>query len=338
MILRFVWPPWALILVAVGLGGVVGIALWRSRRDADGRTWAWVRRGLMVAMVLAIGATPAVVAESKEVVTNVELYIVVDRTGSMAAEDYNGSQPRLTGVKSDVVALTEAFPGARYSIIAFDSQATRQLPLTSDARAVESWADTLQQENTWYSSGSAIDRPLEVLRTILETAAADNPQDVRLIYFLSDGENTDGDQSSGDASPDGYQELAAYVDGGAVLGYGTTAGGRMKEWTGVEDPNRPYIQDPSGGDAVSRIDEGNLTALASNLGVPYIHREAPSALTFLSDDVDVESITADGRREVNVYRDIYWPFVWALVALFAWEAWDQAGNARALGRYRVTAR
>lgn len=335
MIFRFVWPAWALLLVGVVLFGVVGVALWRARREQDGRTVAWVRRGLMVAMVLAIGATPAVVAQSTEVVTNVELYIVVDRTGSMAAEDYNGSEPRLEGVKADVVALTEAFPGARYSIISFDSQASRQLPLTSDGRAVEAWADTLRQEQTWYSAGSAIDRPLEVLRTALESAAETNPQDVRLVYFLSDGENTDGDDSSVDASPDGYTELAQYVDGGAVLGYGTAAGGRMREWTGVEDPNRPHIQDPAGGDAVSHIDEDNLKALARNLGVEYVHRDAPGALTSLADGVDVENITADGRREVNVYRDVYWPFVWALVALLAWEAWDQAGRLRALGRYRV---
>lgn len=150
MTFRFLWEPWLLAVVAVILVGVCVLALLRARRDDDGTQVSWWRRLAMVVTVLLIGATPAVPGEADEVVSNVELYIVVDRTGSMAAEDYDGGTPRLDGVRHDLVALTEAFPGSRYSLIAWDSTASRQLPLTTDARAVEAWAQTLVQENTYY--------------------------------------------------------------------------------------------------------------------------------------------------------------------------------------------
>ncbi len=331
MTLRFLWDPWLLAVVGIPLIALCVHALVRSRRDDDGTWVAWWRRLAMVLAVLVIGATPAVKGEADEVVSNLELYIVVDRTGSMAAEDYNGTQPRLEGVRSDLVALTSAFPGSRYSIIAWDSTASRQLPLTTDARAVEAWAQTLTQENSYYSAGSAIDRPLYTLARALEGGQEQHPENVRLVFFLSDGENTDGDDSSVDASPDGYAALRPFVDGGAVFGYGTAEGGTMKvlDWRGGGDE---YITDPSTGeDAVSRIDEENLRALATNLGVGYQHRSAPGSLDALASSIDVETIALDGRQATSTLRDVYWPFAWLIGILLAWEAYEQLRRIRLMG-------
>lgn len=336
MSFRFLWEPWALLLFAVPLIAVCVWAIVRSRRDGDGRTFAWVRRIVLVLAVAGIGATPTVITETEEVTSNLELYIVVDRTGSMAAEDYNGAQTRLTGVGNDVQELVAAFPGSRYSVISFAVQSQRELPLTTDSRAVTAWAETLRQENTWYAGGSAIDRPAALLQRTLENAQALNPQNVRLVFFLSDGENTVGDTTTGAESPSAYAAISSYVDGGAVLGYGTAQGGTMLEWTGVDDPNRPRIQDPATGqDAVSRIDEGNLRELAAVLGVRYAHRTAPNSLDFVADTVDVDSIVDDGRTQVSVHRDVYWPFVWVIVGLLAWEAFDAARAIREMRGQRV---
>lgn len=339
MTLRFVWDPWALAVVLVLLGGVSVWGIVRAGRDLDGRRAAWWRRLMLVLAVVAIGATPAVVAETREVTSTAELFIVVDRTGSMVAEDYDGARPRLEGVRADIVALTEAFPGARYSIIAFDSQATRQLPLTTDARAVVAWAETLHQEPTMYSAGSAIDRPVAVLESALNGAAERSPQDVRLVFVLSDGEDTRGDTTTGDSTVDGYRAFADLVDGGAVLGYGTAAGGQMRYWDGTQNPNQPYIVDrtlPGMPYAISRIDEDQLSELAGVLGVDYLHRTSPGGLEGLADGVGIETIVEDGRGSVNVYRDVYWPFAWIVVALLAWEAFDQLRTLRALRGIRAT--
>ncbi|MEE6271870.1 vWA domain-containing protein [Georgenia wangjunii] len=328
MILRMAWPLWAIVSVLGPLLLVCAVLAYRARRGGDGTALAWLRRAGMVACLTVVALAPAVPASTTTVQSNAELFFVVDRTGSMAAEDYDDGQPRLEGVRNDVVALVDAMPGARYSVVAFDSQATRQLPLTTDSRAVRTWAETLVQEITAYSAGSAVDRPLATLTTALEGAAERNPENVRLVFFLSDGENTDGDASTGDAEPASFAGLAPLVDGGAVLGYGTAEGGQMRFYDGTPSTgpgtDAPWIVDPTepgNPPAVSRIDETTLRRIAEQLGVDYVHRIEPGDVTPLVAGVDVEDIAADGRRDVSVYADVYWPAAAALAALLAWEAW-----------------
>ncbi|PYF99056.1 Ca-activated chloride channel family protein [Georgenia satyanarayanai] len=328
MILRLVWPLWVIALVLLPLIVVCVLAAVRARRTEDGSFAAWLRRGGMVLALAAIALGPAVPSTTTTVATNVEMFFVVDRTGSMAAEDYDGGRPRLDGVRHDVEALVEAMPGARYSVITFDSQAARQLPLTTDARAVSTWAETLVQEITYYSAGSAVDRPLPALRGALEGAADRNPENVRLVFLLSDGENTRGD-GTGDSETQSYAELAPLVDGGAVLGYGTAEGGQMRFYDGTETTgpgtDAPWILDetqPGSPAAVSQIDETQLRRVAEQLGVDYTHRTAPTDVSGLVAGIDAETIAAeDGRREVSVYEDVYWPAATVLAVLLAWEAW-----------------
>ncbi|GAA1624289.1 vWA domain-containing protein [Georgenia ruanii] len=336
MTLRLVWPAWALAAVLVPLLALTVAGWWRARRGGDA-AGAWVRRGGMVLAAAGIGLAPAVPAATTRLETNAEVFFVVDRTGSMAAEDYDGARPRLEGVRHDLVALMEALPGARYSVIAFDSQASRQLPLTSDARAVRSWAETLRQEITRYSAGSSIQRPRATLTEALTGAARRNPGDVRLVFFLSDGEDTHGDHPDAPGAPGSYGDLAGLIDAGAVLGYGTSAGGRMRSYDGTDatgpGTDAPYIVDqtqPGAPPAVSRIDEPALRRLAGQLGVPYAHRVAPSPVNDLVAGIDVERLAADGRREVRTYRDVYWPAAVVLAALVAAEAYAQADRWRRL--------
>lgn len=324
MSLHPVWPLWALLFVALPLVLFCG-AMLAVRRD---RRVAWLRRlGIALAIALiAIGPSTTLTTAST-VQSNAEIFFVVDRTGSMAAEDYDGGSPRLDGVRHDLEEIVAAFPGARYSIIAWDSQATRQLPLTTDARAVRSWADTVRQELTSFSTGSQVDRPLGALAEALTGAAERTPSNVRLVYFLSDGENTDGESSSADATLASFAPLAPLVDGGAVLGYGTTEGGRMRVWDGFTPAEEaPYITDPTNGgaEAVSRIDEVTLRTIAEELGVDYVHRVTPDTVEAFTSGVDVQEIAGDGRRQHVIYQPIVWPFASVALALLVWEAFATA--------------
>lgn len=330
MTLQPLWPLWVTALV---LGPVLLLCLAgavRARRTGDGTALGWLRRGLMALALVGIALGPAVPSSTRTVESNVEMFFVVDRTGSIAAEDYDGSRPRIEGVGQDVTALVDAMPGARYSVIGFDSQATRQLPLTTDARAVRSWAQTLRQEITYYSSGSAIDRPLEALESALEGAAERNPENVRLVFLLSDGEDTRGEDGE-DSPTESFEPLAELVDGGAVLGYGTAEGGQMRSYDGTSatgpGTDAPWIVDPTqpgNPPAVSRIDESALLRVADELGVEYVHRDEPGGLEELVAGVDAELIATDGRRDVSVYEDASWPLAGVLALLLAWEAWFQA--------------
>ncbi|MGC0251936.1 vWA domain-containing protein [Pseudactinotalea sp. Z1748] len=322
MTLRMMWPLWVTVIVFAPL---LALTIWQSVRSRGQRRLHWLRRGAMVLALIVIALTPAVPStQSTQVTSNAELFFVVDRTGSMAAEDYNGTHPRLEGVRHDLVALTEAMPGARYTIIGFDSQATQQLPLTTDARAVRSWAETLNQEITAYSAGTAVDRPLETLGDSLSAAAERNPANVRLVFFLSDGENTN-EADGGEAAS--YAPLAELVDGGAVLGYGTPQGGTMRSYDGTANSgpgtDAPYIIDPATGEpAVSVIDEDQLRTIAADLGLDYDHRISPDDVDHLVSGIDVAEIAEDGRRDVRHYADVYWPAAALLALLLAWEAWE----------------
>lgn len=319
MTLQPLWPLWALVIVGGSLLAFCVTQLVRQRKHRG----AWARRtGAALALGVLLLGPSMVDREGSTLQTNAEVFFVVDRTGSMAAEDYDGAKQRLEGVRHDVGAIVDAFPGGRFTVIGWDSQATRQLPLTTDARAVKSWADTLRQEVTSYSAGSQVDRPLGALEEALTGAAERNPNNVRIVYFLSDGENTDGSGSSADAELASFAPLAELVDGGAVLGYGTTEGGRMKVYDGVTDPaSAPYITDPERDDAeaLSMIDEVTLRTIAEQLGVDYVHRITPDAVDGFTSGIDLEDIAGDGRREEIVYRLVLWPAAAVALGLIAWE-------------------
>lgn len=302
---------WLLVLTLPLLVLCVLQALRPGTRPSAGRTRWWLRAAAVVA-VLAIGLGPSAPRRStEEVGVGVDVFFVVDRTGSMAAEDYAGGAPRLDGVRHDVPALTAAVPGARYSVIAWDSEATRQLPLTSDSHAVESWAQTVRQEPSATSTGSRIDRPLDAVQRALATAAEREPGHLRLLFLLSDGEQTaEGEVAS-------FAELAPLVDGGGVLGYGTPEGGQMHA-----DGGKDYILDVDGTPAVSRIDEAALTTVAEQIGVPYLHRTAPDdALLSLVADVDPQTENRPEARVVTHWNPVVWPAAAVLLALFGTEVW-----------------
>lgn len=326
MTFRMMWPWWVLLLVFLPL---LALTIWKIRDSAGARRRDWIRRTAIVTCLALIGLTPAIPQVAQETLTtNVEMYFVVDRTGSMAAEDWNGEQARLEGVTRDMTALTEAMPAAHYTIIGFDSQATEQLPMTTDGRAVRSWAETITQELTDYSAGSSIDRPLDALTRSLRAAKERNPGNVRLVYFISDGENTDGADSSAGEDFESFAELSPLVDGGAVLGYGTPDGAKMRSFDGTSDTgfgtDAPYITGPDGDPAISRLSEETLRTLADQLGIEYAHRSEPDSVEPLVQDVDAEQIASDGRRDVTTYQDVYWPIAVVLALLLGWEAWELA--------------
>lgn len=290
---------------------------------------ARIRRPLMALAALPILISPTIAVAKQEVTSNLEVYLAVDLTGSMVAEDYDGSQPRLAGVRADIEELTSRLAGSRFSVISYTSVTARQLPLTTDARAVRSWVETARQEITNYSAGSAIDRPVAALKRALSAAKERNPANVRVLYVLTDGESTRGEGVPGETgSAAAFAELAPLIDGGAVLGYGTTTGGKMREYDGTSRKDAPYIKDPnSGGDAISRLDEKALSEAANALGVPYIHR--PGSLAAAT-TIDAATIAEDGRKDVAITERVFWPFMIALALLIAWELFALARHYKAV--------
>lgn len=281
--------------------------------------WAFIRRALLGGVLLVAMLGPSAPAEEESITSNVEIYLAIDRTGSMAAEDWEGNQPRLEGVKRDIMALVESTAGARYSIISWDSAGRLELPLTTDGSAVESYADTLHQEITQYSSASSLNRPLLELEEEIIGAANERPQNSRFLVVFTDGENT-AEESQQTLL---WGALKKVIDGGAVIGYGTAEGGPMK----VYDPalqkggfEAHYMTDASGNQAISHMDEKNLRQMADQLGVEMLLNPSVDQMQKLGGQImDGAKDLAESRKTQRTYRLLVWPFATAGSILIAWE-------------------
>ncbi|HEU4667963.1 MAG TPA: vWA domain-containing protein [Arthrobacter sp.] len=281
MTLQPVLPWWLLLPVALMALAFVGWRLYRGAgtalgADEDGgagfNVRAWLRQTALVLLLIGAALRPGLPGGTAQAATaDLNVFFVVDTTTSMVAEDYGNAEPRMEGVRKDIAALAEALPGARFSIITFDTMAHVRMPLTTDTLALETITSVLEPQVTAYAKGSSITAAREVLAERLTAARQSHPGRPRLVYYLGDGEHTSAKEPEAMDLDDGL------VAGGAVLGYGTPGGGRMKENTGIESDggggDEPYVQD-GGTDAVSRIDEDRLRSIASQLAVPYVHRAA----------------------------------------------------------------
>ena len=315
MITNPVLPGWALLLLGVVLGG---FAIWQliARRATPRTAWMWASRLAMVLLLVVIALRPTIPTDGQGPTASggLEVYFVVDTTSSMAAEDWGTDQPRLDGVKADVEAIVAALPGAQFSLVTFDAVAVQRVPLTADETAIVSAASVLRQEITAYSRGSSIDEPIAVLQGLFEDAEEQNPDQRRVMFYLGDGEQT------ADVDAQTFAPLAPYLEGGAVLGYGTAEGGRMQEFFGVdpvqfgEEEEEPepeveptYIPDPAGGDALSRIDETALGVIANDLGVQYLHRSADVPVDAATDGIEVGELVSE-PGEPDTITELYWIF------------------------------
>lgn len=325
------WPLLAVLAVLL-IGGCLTLAvLIRQRRIA------WILRAAAAALLIGACLRPGVPTEvTTEVpVAAADVFLLVDTTASAVAEDWDGDKPRLEGVRADVDALLEQLPGARVSVITFDSRASVRVPLTTDHAAVRSAFEVMRPERTTSSTGSSVTAARGELASRLDKSEESHPDNQRFVFYFGDGEQTS------DQQPESLADIGDRIDGGGVFGYGTSAGGRMLETAGFDwsldgstsDPEPPaYIQDPeTGKDALSVIDERQLKAIAKDLGVDYTHRtagtELKAAVTMpeLKEQHSDEHV-ADGRS------DFFWIPLLGVIALLAVDAGRSLGQVRSLNR------
>ena len=127
-----------------------------------------IRRSLIVVTVLVMGAGPSIPGEAVEVTSTLEVYFVIDRTGSMAAEDWDGAKPRIDGVRNDVALLMGSLTGSRFSILSWDSKVHIDMPLTTDSSAVDAYMGSFVGVLSSCSQGSSANRPAAVLAKLLK--------------------------------------------------------------------------------------------------------------------------------------------------------------------------
>lgn len=328
MIFQPILPWWGITLMLLPAILFIGLGIWSQRRQS-GVWFRWIRRSLLVLLILAMAVRPSLPGGSGAAGNALlDVYFLVDTTVSSSAEDYNGNRPRIEGMRHDVKAIAEKLAGARFSIISFDNKVFQVLPLTHDVTTLATGIDTLPVQQPSYADGSSVDAPLEIVTSELQRLEKADPSRGRVVFYLGDGEQTS------DQKPASFADIKPLVKGGAVLGYGTAAGGKMADEIGRKYGNRPYLKDQSARtyptpDAVSKIDEEMLRTIANQAGIQYIHRTQPTSVQEITDTIDIGAVIK-ASHDASALEDWYWVLTPAALLLLAIDTWAVLRAGRAL--------
>ena len=176
---------------------------------------------------------------------------------------------------------------------------------------------TMQIAEELYATGSTPNIVLDDMLKVLK-ASKEKENRKRIVFFISDGEITNNE------SLKSFAELKKYVDGGAVLGYGTTSGGYMKV-TDRYSGSTSYLEDKTDYSiypypkAVSKIDEINLKAIANDMSVDYINMSKQPNINSKMSEIKSRYEDASSVENKNGYTDLYFVFAVPLLGLLVYE-------------------
>jgi Ca-activated chloride channel homolog len=261
---------WALLL----LPAIPLLAAWAGRKDEErlsrmvarplwGRVVqrAWPRwRQLRVALFTA-GAAALVVAlarpqwgivREKVEREGVDVVLVLDTSGSMAADDV--APNRFFLARAALLNLLARLGGDRVGLLAFEGEAYPLVPLTLDADAVGLFLETLEP-GVVPAAGSSIGVGLAKGLDMF----VDKERRNKVLVLVSDGENLEGDVETA---------VRRAKEAGVVLftvGVGTERGAPVPDYD--REGNRVgYKKDAQGAPVISRMNASTLEAIAAGAG------------------------------------------------------------------------
>ena len=303
-----VLPPLLLFLIAVVVVTARVVTL-RSLRAGPRRrpraVWRWAGVTAAALLLLVAAARPVIGADSQTAPAGSadgepNVFLVVDRSPDMGVTDMAGGQSRMEAARADIAAVIERYPQARFAVIAFASGPDLEWPLSADTWSLR----PVMAAITPYAG--AADAVLEtnvaaagnVLRYQLISARQQFPRAQNLVFYLGAG-------AGASEAPQRQFDLAeGSVDGGAVLGYGTAAGGVV--------PQRPSAR--------SSIDEQALRGVAEQIGVPYVSRDGrPDREAALFEGTDEQVGASDAVTAASAAVETYWVPAIAAAALILLE-------------------
>ncbi|MBQ4271497.1 MAG: VWA domain-containing protein [Clostridiales bacterium] len=296
--------------------------------------WNYIRQIIIVLLLFAINLRILVPTDKVNVVnTNIDVLFVIDNTISMLAEDYNGDDRRIDGVKEDVEYIMGEFEGARYGVATFTTEVNYLVPFTYEQDIATQAIEALDGQAKTTGNGTSLNTGYDALNQVLKPLyKSDDDEDdeeeidveedprIVVVFFISDGEITDGSKLKS------FERVADYIDTGAVLGYGTRTGGKMKVRDIATWDDTSYLtyydSNFNSVTAVSKIDEGNLEDIAADLGLNYYHMTKPSNARTVAADVMDNIETGQFTKSVEDrkgFAETYWIFAIALGVFLAYD-------------------
>ncbi len=308
-----VQDPWHLLLLLL----LPILAVLRHRRQAYGEltysslpvgaggSWRlhlpFYLRLLALGLLIAAFARPQLgFAREVDVTEGIDIQVVLDVSGSMAAEDF---QPRnRLAVAKDVVREFVARRRAdRIGIVIFAGHALTRAPLTSDHQMLRLLLDSI--ELNALPDGTAIGMALATGAARLK----DSEAETRVIVLVTDGVN-----NAGAIDPD---SAAAVCEGLGIRVY--TIGVGKADRLQVSMP----VSDASGNvenqrvDMDVEVDEDLLRSIAGRTGGQFFQATDGEGLRRIFAEIDLlEKTPLEYRRYVR-YREAFEPLVMAAAAL-----------------------
>ena len=270
-----------------------------------------LRLSVIYLLVLIIGLRPVSVATDYEFsAKNLDVLFVVDSTISMWAQDYNGKNTRMSGVVKDVDYIIGELAGSNFGLVTFDDTSHVLSPFTQDMKYIEDLIDIIAVPDPDYAMGSNLSVPYSDIRALLESSRKKENRKT-VVFYISDGEVTNERETVS------YADLADMIDTGAVLGYGSIEGGKMKNGYSYS-----YIYDyDNHGDAISKMDEDNLKKVAEEFDVQYLNLNGGNAaLAGLIELIKQQSATVvEQGFGAERYIDTYYYYALALAVMLVIE-------------------
>lgn len=254
--------------------------------------------------------------DSTQIKYDVDVLFVIDKSVSMRALDYDGEKERMEGVVKDCSYIVDTLNGASYSIITFGDTAEMLVPFTSDADMIKAELGAITTEDDFYASGTSMKLAKKEMEKVLKRVQKNKGGAAKtIVFFISDGEIT----KEGELY-ESFGSLKQYVLGGAVLGYGTSSGGKMVSRLYEDQPGSSgyyvyyYDNKYNRTTALSKIDEGNLKEVASDMGVGYVHMDKTSKIDATLNKLEEQMSESQTTEEkLKSYADTYYYFAIALV-------------------------
>ena len=227
-------------------------------------------------------------------VSNINVFLVVDRSATTGVTDYGDGKSRMTGIRNDIRALIDEYAGGRFDLIGFADQAHVEWPLSQDGWSLKAFAAGLKPYPS--SPDNAVDAvdptaAREVLRQRLQVAKERYPKARNLIFYFGDG------VVGAQAQPQPFTIPQDLYSGGAVLGYGTAADAATPAGQAAE------------ADVTAPLNEAQLREIAEQLDLPYHHRQPGREITEVLPPVRagvmVETDPADDEQLVG-RLEWYW--------------------------------
>lgn len=321
--LRFLHWPWLFLLAALPLALWLRLRLRRRERTAvrfsslglvEGlpRSWGARVRSPLLAGLRLVGLALAIVAlarpqaghsEEELLTRGIDIVVVVDHSGSMAAEDFK-PRNRLHVAKEVVSDFVGGRRHDRIGMVMFAARAVTLCPLTLDYgllhQALEEISLAGKEED-----GTAIGMGLASAVNRLRRSDAKS----RVIILLTDGRNNRGQIDPLTAA----QAARAFGVKVYVVGVGT-------------EGEAPFpIEDPMFGKryAMMRVDldEGTLTRIAEITGGLYFRATDSESLLGIFEHIDSLERTELKVRQHVLYAELFPWFLWpASIALLLEQA------------------